>query len=117
MSKTPETKATTQAELLQALHDAGIENSGQAALLERTREEADHYRQVIMDQIRQIEDLKNMRFAATTRFEPSRLEIAAMIAAGTEANQDYTWQNEVEEARYCLKVADALIAESRRIPE
>jgi hypothetical protein len=102
-------------QLKQALHDARIENSGQAALLERTREEASHYRQVVMDQINQIEKLRACLNAstATTRIEPSRLEIAAMIAAGTEANSEYAWKDALEEAKYCLKVADALIAEAR----
>jgi hypothetical protein len=45
-------------QLKQALHDARLENSGQAALLERKRQ------------------------------EPSRLEIAAMLKAGWFANRD-----------------------------
>lgn len=51
----------------------------------------------------------------TTRPEPSRLEIAAMIAAGNEANPGYFWECEADEARYCFMLADALIAESKEV--
>jgi len=56
-SKRDEARAEVE-QLKQALHDARLENSGQAALLERTRP------------------------------EPSRLEIAAMLKAGWFANRD-----------------------------
>ena len=65
--------------LKQELHDAGIENSGQAAQLERTRP------------------------------EPSRLEIAAMLMAGSIASPDACALDAVD----ALEMADALIAAAR----
>jgi hypothetical protein len=104
-------------QLKQALHDARIENSGQAALLERTREEADHNHRVVMAQIKQIEALRSRLSSpmATIRPEPSRLEIAAIILSGINSRIglcDYKLGADI-----ALHQANALIAEARRSPE
>jgi len=71
--------------LMQELHDARIENSAQAALLERARQH---------------------------RPEPSRLEIAAMILAANLSREKYQWDMEGE-AGWALEQADALIAAAK----
>jgi hypothetical protein len=70
-------------QLKQALHDARLENSGQAALLERKR------------------------------LEPSRLEIAAMLVAGRFSSTSYVTEVKCTWIKYALEGADALIAAAR----
>lgn len=73
-------------QLKQALHDARLENSGQAALYERT---------------------VNQSF--TVRPEPSRLEIAALLMA-------HSWPHDGVYSIICKKAldqADALIAAAK----
>jgi len=70
-------------QLKQALHDARLENSRQAALLERTRP------------------------------EPSRLEIAAMLVASRFSSTLYVTEVKGTWIKYALEGADALIAAAK----
>lgn len=77
-------------QLKQALHDARLENSGQAAMIEQAR----HH----------IPDATKM-----IRPEPSRLEIAALLMA-------HSWPHDGVYSIICKKAldqADALIAAAR----
>ncbi len=77
-------KALAEVEQLkQALHDARLENSGQAAQLERKR------------------------------LEPSRLEIAAMLVAGRFSSTLYVTEVKGTWIKYALEGADALIASAK----
>jgi hypothetical protein len=78
-------------QLKQALHDARLENSGQAALLERKRH---------------IGEVTEM-----VRPEPSRLEIAAMLKAGWFANRDADFN--ARDYGWWIEQADMLIAAAR----
>jgi hypothetical protein len=77
-------------QLKQALHDARLENSGQAAQLEQAK----HH----------IPDATKM-----IRPEPSRLEIAAMLVAGRFTDTLYVGQVQGTWIKYALEGADALI--------
>jgi hypothetical protein len=70
-------------QLKQALHDARLENSGQAALLERKRP------------------------------EPSRLEIAATLVASRFSSTLYVTEVKDTWIKYALEGADALIAAAK----
>ncbi len=80
--------------LKQALHDACLENSGQAALIEQLKEK--------IDQLQYIADFEKAHLFK--RQEPSRLEIAAMFMARN--GSFYT-------AKLALEEADALIAAAK----
>lgn len=77
-------------QLKHALHDARLENSGQAARIEELRAEVELLRQ-------------ENAMVERTRPEPSRLEIAAMLVQG----RDLWFESRLREA---LNAADALIA-------
>jgi hypothetical protein len=77
-------------QLKQALHDARLENSGQAALLERKQH---------------IGEVTEM-----VRPEPSRLEIAAMAMQGLLVSSEYPKSTIVKDAVWC---ADKLIAAAK----
>lgn len=138
--------------LKQALHDASIENSGQAALLERTREKvitmefaaanseieklnkdiqkhSDNNMYLIqklaetfieLDKARdEIAKLKAeakapvVKELLTTRLEPSRLEIAAMLLAGSMSDPSYPALS--VDSTWFLQHADKLIAASKEV--
>ena len=87
-------------QLKQALHDARLENSGQAALIEQLKEK--------VDQLQYIADFDRKHFLK--RPEPSRLEIAAMLLAGWLGNPDALSENNPHE---WLLEADKLIAAAK----
>lgn len=80
-------------QLKQALHDARLENSGQAALLEQAR----HH----------IPDATKM-----IRPEPSRLEIAAQLMAANLSRDTNKWDTQIE-VIFAIEQADALIAAAK----
>ena len=88
-SKKIESLERDLAQAISALHDARLENSGQAMLLERKRH---------------IGEVTEM-----VRPEPSRLEIAAMAMQGFLASSG--WQMDVP--TLSLKLTDALIAAAK----
>lgn len=73
-------------QLKQALHDARLENSAQAAQLEQA----------------------TVKQSLTVRPEPSRLEIAAMLKAAWLSNADYKSEDRCDEG-WWIEQADALI--------
>ena len=88
-------KARAEVEQLkQALHDARLENSGQAAQLEQAK----HH---LLDATKMI------------RPEPSRLEIAAMLVAGRFSSTLYVTEVKGTWIKYALEGADALIASAK----
>lgn len=87
-------------QLKQALHDARLENSGQAALIEQLKEK--------VDQLQYIAEFDRKHFLK--RPEPSRLEIAAMLQAGWLANPESEIDNQHD---WWLAQADALIAAAK----
>jgi hypothetical protein len=92
-------KALAEVEQLkQALHDARLENSGQAALLERLK--------TIEKGRTEIGQYKSSQQTAP-RPEPSRLEIAAMAMQGLLVSSEYPQSLIVTDALWC---ADKLIA-------
>jgi chromosome segregation ATPase len=95
-------------QLKQALHDARLENSGQAAQLEQCREDyrvahidRQHYKRIAEHRQKELSGL-------LARPEPSRLEIAAEILAAIINRGTEVWGAE-EEATWAIKRADALI--------
>jgi hypothetical protein len=80
-------------QLKQALHDARLENSGQAALLERR-----HHIGEVTEMVRP---------------EPSRLEIAATLVASRFSSTSYVTEVKGTWIQYALKGADALIAAAK----
>jgi uncharacterized coiled-coil DUF342 family protein len=89
-------KALAEVEQLkQALHDARLENSGQAAQLEQAR----HH----------IPDVTKM-----IKPEPSRLEIAAMFKSAWFANSDYNSSDACDDG-WWIEQADKLIEANKKI--
>lgn len=84
-------------QLKQALHDARLENSGQAARIEELRAEVELLRQ-------------ENAMVERTRAEPSRLEIAAMLLGAQPPPQAGLFSGQAEHA---LRRADALIAAAK----
>jgi flagellar biosynthesis chaperone FliJ len=102
---------TVVEQLKQALHDARLENSAQAAQLEQCREEyraahldRQHYKRIAEHRQKELSGL-------LARPEPSRLEIAAMLFAGWLSNPDVLSEANPYEAR--LLAADKLIAAAK----
>jgi DNA repair exonuclease SbcCD ATPase subunit len=85
-------------QLKQALHDARLENSGQAALIEQLKEK--------VDQLQYVADFEKAHLFK--RQEPSRLEIAAMLKAAWLSNADYKSEDRCDEG-WWIEQADALI--------
>jgi chromosome segregation ATPase len=90
------------ANLKQALHDARLENSGQAAEIEKLKEK--------VDQLQYIADFEKAHLFK--RQEPSRLEIAAMLKAAWLSNADYKSEDRCDEG-WWIEQADALIAAAK----
>jgi hypothetical protein len=98
--------------LKQTVHDARIENSGQAAELERLKEEygvahleRQHYKRIAEHRQKQL-------CALVSRPEPSRLEIAALMLAALAGRESALWEMQ-EETIWAIEQADALIAAAK----
>jgi hypothetical protein len=109
IKETQEARAEVE-QLKQALHDARLENSGQAALIEQCREEyrvahldRQHYKRIAEHRQKELSGL-------LARPEPSRLEIAAMLQAGWLANPESEIDNQHD---WWLAQAEALIAAAK----
>lgn len=89
-------------QLKQALHDARLENSGQAAVIEQLKEK--------VDQLQYIADFDRRHFLKHP--EPSRLEIAAMFKAAWLSNADYKSEDACDDG-WWIEQADALIAAAK----
>lgn len=101
-------------QLRQALHDARIENSGQAAELEKLKEQ---YRRAHSDcrHYKDIAEHRRKEFCElAARPAPGRLEIAAMIKAGWFANPQ-AFCGADKEGWWWLEQADTLIAASKEV--
>jgi chromosome segregation ATPase len=101
--------AVRREQLRQELHDARLENSGQAALLDESRAEVERVKKALhnaLAEISRLEKITPVVSRTTVRPEPSRLEIAAMILAAM-CGSTYIW---AEAESVALKKADALIA-------
>jgi hypothetical protein len=123
-------------QLKQALHDARLENSGQAARIEelkkgneiitaavcsgnsieveRAIQERDEARAEV-ERLKTInqEVLKANYTMGTTRPEPSRLEIAATLVASRFSSTLYVTEIKGTWIKYALEGADALIAAAK----
>jgi chromosome segregation ATPase len=108
-------------QLKQALHDARLENSGQAAEIEQLKEKRNDYRERLgiaakeaIEASAEVERLRNHTGAIIKliRPEPSRLEIAAMFKAAWLSNADYKSEDRCDEG-WWIEQADALIAAAK----
>jgi hypothetical protein len=129
-------------QLRQALHDARVENSGQAALLDEARAEVERHKEahaecrrdlaMALDKVEnqeeisrdlyykhgllqsEVQHLKHIGGSADMiRPEPSRLEIAAMLVAGRFSATLYVTEVKGDWIKYALRGADALIAAAK----
>lgn len=90
-------------QLKQALHDARLENSGQAAEIEQLKEK--------VDQLQYIADFEKAHLLK--RQEPSRLEI--MVALLAEGFADRSMEQEVGLIKAAAITADAIIQASKEV--
>lgn len=108
-------------QLKQALHDARLENSGQAARIEELKKGNEIITAAVCSgNSIEVERAIQERDAAIveakrTRPEPSRLEIAAMLVASRFSSTLYVTDVKGTWIKYALEGADALIAAARGV--
>lgn len=112
-------KALAEVEQLkQALHDARLENSGQAARIEELKKGNEIITAAVCSgNSIEVERAIQERDAAIveakrTRPEPSRLEIAAQLMAANLSRDTNKWDTQIE-VIFAIEQADALIAAAK----